>query len=130
MYDQRVAAQAEWHWASGITQLHVLPALREAFTSLHGFADETRGSSATSSACFARTMLGTLAFLLAVAGFVALPWLGARSPALLWGWLAGGIAYVYVVVTVERVDYYMYLLAAALRARRGRRDRALHRGAF
>ncbi|HEY9179385.1 MAG TPA: hypothetical protein VIO32_01620, partial [Candidatus Baltobacteraceae bacterium] len=29
---------------------------------------------------------------------------------LLWAWLAGGLAYTYVVVTVERVDYYMFLL--------------------
>src|SRR5207237_509313 len=34
----------------------------------------------------------------------------ARSPWLLWGWLIGGLLYTYVVVTVERVDYYMYLL--------------------
>jgi 4-amino-4-deoxy-L-arabinose transferase-like glycosyltransferase len=109
MYDQRVSAQAEWHWASGITQLHVLPALREAFTSLHGFATKL-GQLRDVIGMLRATMLGTLAFLLAIAGIVALPWLGARSPALLWGWLAGGFAYVYVVVTVERVDYYMYLL--------------------
>jgi 4-amino-4-deoxy-L-arabinose transferase-like glycosyltransferase len=109
MYDQRVAAQAEWRWTSGITQLHVLPALREAFTSLHGFATKL-GQFRDVIGMLRATMLGTLAFLLAIAGIVALPWLGARSPALLWGWLAGGIAYVYVVVTVERVDYYMYLL--------------------
>jgi 4-amino-4-deoxy-L-arabinose transferase-like glycosyltransferase len=109
MYDQRVSAQAEWHWASGITQLHVLPALRDAFTSLNGFATKL-GQFRDVIGMLRATMLGTLAFLLAIVGIVALPWLGARSPALLWGWLAGGFAYVYVVVTVERVDYYMYLL--------------------
>ena len=55
-------------------------------------------------------LLGSLAFGLALAGFVALPWIPSRSKALLWGWLAGGLAYTYVVVTVERVDYYMYPL--------------------
>ena len=30
LYDRRVASYAEWHWASGITRLHVLPALRDA----------------------------------------------------------------------------------------------------
>jgi 4-amino-4-deoxy-L-arabinose transferase-like glycosyltransferase len=109
MYDQRVSAQAEWHWASGITQLHVLPALREAFSSLHGFATKL-GQFRDAIGMLRATMLGTLAFLLTLVGIVALPWLGARSPALLWGWLAGGFAYVFVVVTVERVDYYMYLL--------------------
>ena len=29
---------------------------------------------------------------------------------MLWGWLAGGLFYAYVVVTVERVDYYLYPL--------------------
>ena len=53
------------------------------------------------------TLAGSLSFALAVAGFVALPWIPARSKALLWGWLAGGLIYLYVVVTVERVDYYM-----------------------
>jgi hypothetical protein len=33
-----------------------------------------------------------------------------RTRTLLWAWLAGGLAYTYVVVTVERVDYYMFLL--------------------
>jgi hypothetical protein len=56
------------------------------------------------------TMLGTIAFALSIIGFIALPWIKTRSRAVLWGWLAGGLAYTYVVVTVERVDYYMYLL--------------------
>jgi hypothetical protein len=28
----------------------------------------------------------------------------------MYGWLAGAVMYIYVVVTVERVDYYMYLV--------------------
>lgn len=109
LYDTRVSEHAEWHWASGITALHVVPALKAALTTPSGFMLK-----------FARfrevlellrtTMLGSIAFVLSIAGFIALIWTDARSKALLWGWLIGGLAYTYVVVTVERVDYYMYLL--------------------
>jgi Dolichyl-phosphate-mannose-protein mannosyltransferase len=109
LYDQRVSAIAEWHWASGITRLHVLPALRDTFTSVDGFVLKLQQFRQVLG-MLRTTMLGTFGFLLAIAGFVALPWVAARSKALLWGWLIGGIAYTYVVVTVERVDYYMFLL--------------------
>jgi hypothetical protein len=46
--------------------------------------------------------------LLLVAGFCIR--LRSRADAVLWGWLAGGLIYTYVVVTVERVDYYLYPL--------------------
>ena len=109
IYDQRVAEHAEWHWASGITTLHVIPGLKAAFTSASGFS--TKLSQFWAVLGMLRvTMLGTFATLLTVASFVALPWIETRSKALLWGWLAGGLVYTYVVVTVERVDYYMYLL--------------------
>jgi hypothetical protein len=52
-------------------------------------------------------MTGSLAFLLGIASFVALPWMRVRGKLVLWGWLVAALAYVYVVVTVERVDYYM-----------------------
>jgi Dolichyl-phosphate-mannose-protein mannosyltransferase len=106
MYDRRVASYAEWHWAGGITQLHVLPALRSALTSTAGFAMKL-GNLGEVLAMLRATLLGEFGFLLTVAGVVALPWIRSRSKALLWGWLAGGLAYVYVVVTVERADYYM-----------------------
>jgi 4-amino-4-deoxy-L-arabinose transferase-like glycosyltransferase len=109
LYDRRVASYAEWHWASGITQLHVLPALRDAFSSLHGFFAKLTQFRIVIG-MLRETMLGSVAFWLTVASFIALPWVHTRSKALLWGWLIGGLAYVYVVVTVERVDYYMYLL--------------------
>jgi hypothetical protein len=106
LYDRRVASYAEWHWTSGIARLHVLPALAAALGSTAAFA------SKASQFWFAigmlrGTILGNLSFLLAVVSFAALPWIAARSKALLWGWLLGGLAYMYVVVTVERVDYYM-----------------------
>ena len=38
----------------------------------------------------------------------------SRSDALLWGWIGGGLLYAYLVVTVERVDYYLYILLPLL----------------
>lgn len=105
-YDRRVGSYAEWHWASGITRLHVLPALRAAVTSSAAFVAKF-AQFRVALGLLRETMFGTLGFILAVAGLVALPWIAARSKALLWGWFAGGMAYIYVVVTVEHVDYYM-----------------------
>lgn len=109
IYDYRVAEHAEWHWASGITKLHVLPSLRDAFTSVAGFTHKLAQFREVLGMLRA-TMLGNVAFFLSIASFIALRWISMRSKALVWGWLGGGIAYTYVVVTVERVDYYMYLL--------------------
>jgi hypothetical protein len=109
LYDARVSEHAEWHWASGITSLHVVPALTAALTSGAGFALKFTQFREVLGMLRA-TMLGPLAFYLSIAGLVAMPWMPVRSKALVWGWLIGGLAYTYVVVTVERVDYYMYLL--------------------
>jgi hypothetical protein len=106
LYDRRVDSYAEWHWASGITRLHVLPALRGALTSGTGFT--TKVTQLREILGMLRsTLAGSLPFALAIVGFIALPWIPARGKAMLWGWLAGGSIYLYVVVTVERVDYYM-----------------------
>ncbi|HEX3549523.1 MAG TPA: glycosyltransferase family 39 protein, partial [Candidatus Elarobacter sp.] len=106
-YDRIVSSHAEWHWASAITTLHVLPSLRAALTSPAAF-----GAKAVAFAhalkMLATTMVGPAgALFTAVALFVPLR---SRSDALVWGWLGGGLLYAYVVVTVERVDYYLYLL--------------------
>jgi 4-amino-4-deoxy-L-arabinose transferase-like glycosyltransferase len=107
VYDRIVASHAEWHWASGITTLHVLPSLKAALTSPHAFALKALAFLGAFR-MLATTMLGPLGFVLAAAGFFV-P-LRSRSDALIWGWLGGGLLYAYVVVTVERVDYYLYLL--------------------
>ncbi len=107
-YDRVVASHAEWHWASGITQLHVIPSLK---------ASLTNGAALGLKLTQFRLMLGVLSRMmigpaitaLAILGFLLLP-RTTRTRTLLWGWLIGGLAYTYVVVTVERVDYYMYLL--------------------
>jgi hypothetical protein len=107
LYDRRVASYAEWHWASGITQLHVLPSLWSAFTSSNAFAAKLSQFGAAIEMLPA-TMLGKMAFWLSVAGFATVLWRTVRSKALVSGWLAGGLIYTYLVVTVERVDYYLY----------------------
>ncbi|MDE2480762.1 MAG: glycosyltransferase family 39 protein [bacterium] len=109
MYDARVREHAEWQWASGITTLHVIPALKAAMTTGSGFSLKLSQFGEVLGMLRA-TMLGSLAFALTIASFVAMPWIAVRSRALVWGWLVGGLLYTYAVVTVERVDYYMYLL--------------------
>ena len=115
-YDRIVASHAEWHWASGITRLHVLPALTASFTSLHRFGLKL-SRFGDMLALLGHSMLGPAIAGLSILGFLFPPAI-RRSKTLLWGWLIGGLAYTYVVVTVERVDYYMYLLlpVAALAA--------------
>ena len=111
-YDRNVASHAEWHWASGITSLHVIPSLRGALANVEAFRTK---------ASYFRQMLGVLAstvagpfpFALGVAGLLFLP-APTRSRSLLWAWLAGGLLYTFVVVTVERVDYYMLLMLPPL----------------
>ena len=109
LYDRRVASYAQWHWASGITRLHVAPALVAALTSGSAFAAKLAAFGSTFLLLHA-TLLGGVFSWLAIGAFIALPWLRTRSRSLLWAWLAGGLAYAYVVVTVERVDYYLLLL--------------------
>jgi len=107
-YDRVVSSHAEWHWASGITRLHVLPALQ---ASLHNAAalhlKLTRFRAVLGM--LAQIMIGPAITAFAILGFFLTP-ATTRSRTLLWGWLIGGLAYTYVVVTVERVDYYMFLL--------------------
>lgn len=108
IYDRIVGSHAEWHWASGILTLHVLPSLRESLQSVGAFG--------VKAAQF-RLMLGVLAYVMIGPAIAAAALLGlfftpatSRSRSLLWAWLAAGLAYVFVVVTVERVDYYTFPL--------------------
>lgn len=107
-YDKVVGSHAEWHWASGITKLHVLPALSSALTDGRAFALKW-SQFHTVLSMLARTMLGPAATALAILGIFVVP-AATRTRTLLFAWLAGGLLYTYVVVTVERVDYYMFLL--------------------
>lgn len=105
-YDRFEYSIAEWHWASGITRLHVLPSLREALMSARGFTLKWT-YFVNAMRMLSQTMLGPVGFALLILSFI-FPG-ESRSRALLWGWLAGALLYAYVVVTVERVDYYLYL---------------------
>jgi len=107
-YDRAVASHAEWHWASGIARLHVLPSLIGSLGSLQALHVKLHLFRLV-LAMLAQTMIGPAITGLALLGCAFTP-ACTRSRTLLWAWLAGGLAYVYVVVTVERVDYYMYLL--------------------
>lgn len=107
IYEPIVAAHAEWHWASGIMRLHVLPDLRAALTSPAAFLRKAE-SSVLALRMLGTTMLGPVGLLLLVAG--AIGRLRSKADALLYGWLAAGLAYAYVVVTVEKVDYYLFPL--------------------
>jgi hypothetical protein len=109
LYDRTVASHAEWHWASGITSLHVLPALRAALTSGHAFIAKCTQFRIVLG-MFRETMAGTLSFVLSILAFIALSAMRGRGGGMLWGWLFGGLIYIFVVVTVERVDYYMLAL--------------------
>jgi hypothetical protein len=105
-YDRAVSSIAEWHWASGITQKHVLPDLRAAFASFGAFKHKL-GLFVGTFGLLRATMLGPLAFWLAlVAILVPAP---RRARPLLFAWLGGVLLYAYAVVTVERVDYYLYV---------------------
>ena len=106
LYDAYVSRIAEWHWASGITRLHVVPALRDAFGSFAGLRHKLR-LTRDALGMLGATMLGWSGFVTALAA-IFVP-LRPRSRWLLFAWLGAALVYTFVVVTVERVDYYLYL---------------------
>lgn len=111
LYDGYVRSIAEWRWASGITTLHVFPALRESFASFAALRQKLSLFRAALGMLQA-TMLGpvgTGVFVLGIAVSFGKPFRARTSlRPFLWAWLGAALAYAYVVVTVERVDYYLY----------------------
>jgi 4-amino-4-deoxy-L-arabinose transferase-like glycosyltransferase len=107
-YDRAVSAHAEWHWASGITRLHVIPALRASLTNVQALHLKFIQFRMVLG-MLAQVMIGPAITGVALLGFFFMP-AATRTRTLLWAWLGGGLAYTYVVVTVERVDYYTFLL--------------------
>ena len=108
LYFNHVRTIAEWHWFSGITAKHVLPALRAEFSSPAGFLAGLEGSMALLR-MLASTVLGPVLFAAALAGALVLP----HSPTkrqrnwLFASWAFALLSYAFVVVNVERVDYYL-----------------------
>ncbi|HTX03539.1 MAG TPA: glycosyltransferase family 39 protein [Candidatus Acidoferrales bacterium] len=106
LYLDEVNSHAEWHWASGITREHVIPSLLHALVSPHAFVAKCIVLLTTIPSMLSTTMLGPAGFALALLGFL-MP-LRSRSNVLLYSWLLAAVLYAFVVVTVERVDYYLY----------------------
>lgn len=106
LYLGYVGSHAEWHWASAITERHVLPSLARAFTSLHAMIAKVTILVTIVPWMLATTMVGPAGFGLTIVALL-IP-LRSRSNALVYGWLVSIAAYAFVVVTVERVDYYLY----------------------
>jgi 4-amino-4-deoxy-L-arabinose transferase-like glycosyltransferase len=106
-YDAYLSRIAEWHWASGITKLHVLPSLALALSSPAAFVEKLKALRSVFGMLWT-TMLGPFGLgLFALAIFVPA---ARRARPLLFGWLVAALLYAYAVVTVERVDYYLYLV--------------------
>ncbi len=124
-YDAYLSRIAEWHWSSGITTRHVIPALAGAFGSAGGFGAKLAATGGTVS-LLGSTMLGPWGLALFALAIVV-PVVRPARP-LLFGWLAAVALYAFAVVTVERVDYYLYpvlpLAALWIGARRGARHSA------
>ncbi len=99
---------AEWHWFTGITQKHVLPALAAEFSSPGALLTGVQGTFALLR-MLAETVLGPPLFTLALVGSLLQP---RDDDARVRGWFFAAwalvlCAYAFVVVNVERVDYYL-----------------------
>lgn len=99
---------AEWHWATGITGLHVIPTLLARLSSPAAFVAGLGGMLALLK-MLATTILGPALFGLVLIATVAQP-RDSRAPerAMFFGaWITALAIYAFVVVNVERVDYYL-----------------------
>ena len=108
LYFSHLHAIAEWHWVSGITAKHVLPALKVDLSRPTALLAALQSAFALLK-MLASTILGPVLFsLLLLAAFTQPPdpHGGMRSAFFGW-WFAVLAAYLFVVVNVERVDYYL-----------------------
>jgi hypothetical protein len=108
LYFQHVRSIAEWHWAEGITRLHVLPQLASEFRSPAALSAGLQSALALLR-MLSSTILGPALFgLTAIAAFALPRDERARTRAWFFGaWAAALAVYTLVVVNVERVDYYL-----------------------
>jgi hypothetical protein len=105
-YDAYLRSIAEWHWASGITAKHVLPELVAAFASPAAFLRKLAQFN-DALGMLPGTMLGPIGFGLMLLAIVV-PVRG-EARVLLAAYFLALIVYTFVVVSVERVDYYLYV---------------------
>jgi 4-amino-4-deoxy-L-arabinose transferase-like glycosyltransferase len=108
LYFHHASAIAEWHWAEGITSKHVLPQLWTELGHPAALLAGVQGALALLR-LLSSTILGPALFGLALVAPLALP---HDEHASLRAWLFGAwalalAAYAFVVVNVERVDYYL-----------------------
>ncbi len=119
---------AEWHWATGISARHVVPALVAMLTRPSLLLAGVGGMLAQLR-MLATTILGPALFGLVLLGTVAQPTdeRARQRTALFGAWIAALAAYAFVVVNVERVDYYlMPFLPFAVLYAGGALDHLLH----
>lgn len=110
LYFHHVRGIAEWHWAEGITSKHVLPQLMSELTHPSAFAAGVQSALAVMR-MLSSTILGPVLFGLSILAWFAQP-RDARSGLRGWffgAWFAALCVYTFVVVNVERVDYYLLL---------------------
>ena len=108
IYFRHVSGIAEWHWTEGITSKHVLPVLAAELTHAGALVSGVQSALALLR-MLSSTILGPTLFGAVLVCGLTLP-RDDRSRLRSWffgAWLLALVAYAFVVVNVERVDYYL-----------------------
>lgn len=107
-YFHHVRSIAEWHWAEGITDKHVLPQLISELTHPAALLGGVQSALALMR-LLSSTILGPTFFgLLVLAGFLQpRDEQASKRRWLFASWAIALVVYTFVVVNVERVDYYL-----------------------
>lgn len=108
LYFAQLRPIAEWHWATGIAQKHVLPVLANELAHPAALVAGVQSTLALLR-MLSTTILGPALFALFVLGWLALP-RDAKRAQRAWffgAWLVAASVYGFIVVNVERVDYYL-----------------------
>jgi 4-amino-4-deoxy-L-arabinose transferase-like glycosyltransferase len=108
LYLGHLSRIAEWHWATGIMQIHVVPTLVAELSSLSRLIAGVQSTLALSK-MLTTTILGPVIFgLLLLCAFLQPPDAQRKGRSVFFGtWIALLIVYTFAVVSVERVDYYL-----------------------
>ena len=108
LYLGHLSRIAEWHWATGITQKHVVPTLIAELTNPSRLIAGLQSMLALSK-MLTTTILGPVIFgLLLLCAFLQPSNAHAKERSAFFGtWIALLVVYTFAVVNVERVDYYL-----------------------